>query len=48
MKLKAMSLEILLNCQVEVRKFKEKTLKNYPIKKFHLNSFMNVVSRNRR
>lgn len=40
----AMTLDVLLNVHNEVRKSKSKTLNNYPIKKFHLNTFMNVVS----
>lgn len=39
-----MVLDILLGTNNDVRKVKDKTLKNYPLKKFHLNSFMNVVS----
>ena len=40
----AMALDVLLNVHNEVHKSKSKTLNNYPIKKFHLNTFMNVVS----
>lgn len=39
-----MALDVLLNTLTDVSKVKEKTTKNYPLKKFHLNSFMNVVS----
>lgn len=39
-----MLLEVLLGTHSDVRKVREKTVKNYPLKKFHLNSFMNVVS----
>lgn len=35
-------LDILLHTNIDVRKVRDKTLLNYPIKKFHLNSFMNV------
>lgn len=42
--LDSMLLEILLHTHSDVRKVKEKTTQNYPLKKFHLNSFMNVVS----
>lgn len=35
-------LDILLHTNNDVRKVRDKTLLNYPIKKFHLNSFMNV------
>jgi hypothetical protein len=38
-----MILDVLLHTHSDVRKVKEKTLNNYPIKKFHLNSFMNVA-----
>jgi hypothetical protein len=38
-----MIIDVLLNTNKSVNKIKDKTLKNYPIKKFHLNSFMNVV-----
>ena len=37
-------IDILLYTHTDVRKTKSKTLNNYPLKKFHLNSFMNVVS----
>jgi hypothetical protein len=36
-------IDILLYTHSDVRKTKNKTLNNYPLKKFHLNSFMNVV-----
>ena len=36
-------IDILLYTHSDVRKTKNKTLHNYPLKKFHLNSFMNVV-----
>lgn len=39
-----MAIDILLNTHNDVRKVRDKTLKNYPLKKFHLNSFMTVVS----
>lgn len=39
-----MMIDILLYTHSDVRKTKNKTLHNYPLKKFHLNSFMNVVS----
>ncbi|RNA43038.1 hypothetical protein BpHYR1_042902 [Brachionus plicatilis] len=39
----AMALDVLLNTLTGVGKIKEKTTKNYPLKKFHLNSFMNVA-----
>lgn len=39
-----MMMDILLLTQSEVRKTKQKTFQNYPIKKFHINSFINVVS----
>lgn len=39
-----MVIDVLLNTNKSVNKMKDKTLKNYPIKKFHMNSFMNVVS----
>ena len=38
-----MILDVLLQTNNDVRKVRDKTLKNYPIKKFHLNSFMNVA-----
>lgn len=38
-----MVLDVLLQTNNEVRKVRDKTIKNYPIKKFHLNSFMNVA-----
>ncbi len=38
-----MELNILLNVHNGVIKNKEKTTKNYPLKKFSMNSFMNVV-----
>lgn len=38
-----MILDILLYTQNEVRKTKSKTLDNYPLKKFHLNSYMNLA-----
>jgi hypothetical protein len=38
-----MILEVLLNANHEVRKVKDKTIQNYPLKKFHLNSFVNVA-----
>jgi hypothetical protein len=40
----AMQLNILLNVNNNVLKSRDKTMKNYPLKKFCLNSFMNVVS----
>lgn len=43
--LDGMILNVLLLTHRDVRKIKEKTVKNYPLKKFHLNSFMNVVSK---
>ena len=43
--LDSMTLDVLLKTNTDVDKVKDKTLKNYPLKKFHLNSFMNVVSR---
>ena len=42
--LDSMTLDVLLKTNTDVEKVKDKTLKNYPLKKFHLNSFMNVVS----
>lgn len=38
-----MIIDVLINTNKNVNKMKDKTLKNYPIKKFHLNSFMNVA-----
>lgn len=38
-----MIIDVLINTNRSVNKMKDKTLKNYPIKKFHLNSFMNVA-----
>jgi hypothetical protein len=38
-----MIIDVLLNNNKNVNKMRDKTLKNYPIKKFHLNSFMNVA-----
>ncbi len=38
-----MIIDILLNTNKDVRKNRDKTLRNYPLKKFHLNSFMNVA-----
>ncbi len=43
--LKATVLDVLLNTYNDVKRNKEKTLNNYPLKKFHLNSVMNVVSK---
>jgi hypothetical protein len=42
--LDSMTLDVLLKTNTDVGKIKDKTVKNYPLKKFHLNSFMNVVS----
>jgi ribosomal protein L33 len=39
-----MMMDVLLLTQNDVRKIKYKTLQNYPLKKFHINSFINVVS----
>lgn len=41
--LDGMIIDVLLNTNKSVHKIKEKTLANYPLKKFHLNSFMNVA-----
>lgn len=41
--LDSMTLDVLLKTNSEVGKVKDKTLRNYPLKKFHLNSFMNVA-----
>ena len=38
-----MNLDVLFHVNSQVTKVRDKTLKNYPIKKFHLNSVMNVV-----
>lgn len=38
-----MIIDVLLKTNKSVQKVEERTLKNYPLKKFHLNSFMNVV-----
>lgn len=40
----SMALDVLLQTLTDVDKVKDKTIKNYPLKKFHFNSFMNVVS----
>ena len=39
-----MELNILLQVNTNVTKSRDKTMKNYPLKKFCLNSFMNVVN----
>ena len=41
--LDGMALDVLLNVHSDVRKTKSKTLNNYPLKKFHMNTFMNVA-----
>jgi predicted Zn-dependent protease with MMP-like domain len=38
-----MILDVLLFTSMDVTKSRNKTLSNYPIKKFHMNSFMNVA-----
>lgn len=38
-----MIIDVLLQTNQNVHKVKDKTINNYPIKKFHLNSFMNVA-----
>ena len=39
-----MTMDILLHAHNDVTKARDRTLNNYPLRKFHLNSFMNVVS----